>query len=337
MYYDHIIEKEKKHNTLEIQEDNGVKIFHHNYFDRRSSCIFISGCGEPVTEQMYQEICSGQKEISEFYHAHDCFFLVYVLKGENLEFIEDTPLVVTENDLLLITPYTRHHNIFTSDSKILFIHINPRRFIQLLLPAVMENIVLSDFFSDFLNNRYVKKSLLFKDCISNVKWILDKLMEEYLAEDLLHDSYIQYLLGTLMIELARNQSCLSRNFSDASSARMKEVLQYITRNFKNTSLTRTASHFGYNPAYLSRCIHNFTGKTFRQLITDYRLNLAVILIEQQNISIEEVAYTCGYQEISTFYKAFHKRFHCAPRELAAQIKKESGTDLPHIPDERKGS
>ena len=320
MYFDDIIKKEK-HNILEIQEDTGVKIFHHHFFDQFSSCIFISSGENPVSAEEYERIRSGEKEISEFYHAHDCFFLVYVLEGKNLEFIEDTSLIVTENDLLLITPYTRHHNIFTSDSKILFIHIDPKQFIQSLLPAVMENIIFSDFFSSFLNDKYVRTALLFKNCIPNVKWILDKLIEEYLSEDLLHNSYIQYLLGTLIIELARDQSYLSQNFTGALSVQMKEILQYITQNFKTVSLTQAASHFGYNPAYLSRRIHKSTGKNFNQLVTDYKLNLAIVLIHQQNLSIEEVAYSCGYQELSTFYKAFRKKFHCAPRSLTSHTEK----------------
>lgn len=318
MYYNDIVKKEKQ-NILEVQEDTGVKIFHHHFLNQFSSCIFISSGEDPVSTEDYERICSGEKEISEFYHAHDCFFLVYVLEGKNLEFIEDTSFIVTENDLLLITPYTRHHNIFTSDSKILFIHIDSKQFIQSLLPAVMENIIFSDFFSSFLNDKYVRNALLFKDCIPKVKWILDKLIEEYLSENLLHNSYIQYLLGTLIIELARNQPYLSQNFTGASSACMKEILQYITQNFKTISLTQVASHFGYNPAYLSRRIHKSTGKNFNQLVTDYKLNLAVVLINQQNLSIEEVAYSCGYQELSTFYKAFRKKFHCTPRSLTSQM------------------
>ena len=315
MYYTEILKKEKEHNLLEIREDNGVRIFHHHFFDEFSPCIFISCGADPVSPEEHKAIRSRKKDISRFYHAHDSFFLVYVLEGETLEFIEGQPFDVTENDLLLITPYTRHHNIFTADSKILFIHIDSEKFLQSLQPAVMENIFFSDFFCDFLSDSHTRKALLFKDCIPHVNWILELILKEYLSEDLLFNSCIQYLLGTLVIELARSQSYQAQNFSECASPHMKEILLYITKNFRDTSLTQVASHFGYNSAYLSRRIRQSTGKNFGQLITDYKLNLAVIMIRQQNLSIEKIAYSCGYQDISTFYKAFRKKFHCTPKEL----------------------
>ena len=181
---------------------------------------------------------------------------------------------------------------------------------------MLENILFSDFFSDFLVDHHVRKSLLFRDCMDSTRFFLSEIVREYAEETLLFQSRMQYLFAALIIQLARNHTFQSNHFSDASTDKMKEVLQFITENYQDVTLDVAAKHFGYHPAYLSRRIRQYSGRTFTQLLTDYKLTRAAILIREHRLSIEEVAFACGYNEASTFYKAFTKKYHCAPRSLA---------------------
>lgn len=312
--YDRIEKQQVAEKNIRMSSDKDVITFHANFRDASESILITTG-GAPCSDIAYQNALAGIHDYQDHLHVHDCFFISYVVRGENLEIVEGTPMLMTENDLLLLTPYTRHHNYHTADSRILFFHVNPDALYYTILPAVRSNILFADFFSDFLTDRYVRKSLFFPDCMKDVEPVLTEIVEEFVSRRELSAPYIQYLLGILMIRLARNSSYHARHFSDSMSEKMKEVVQYITAHYREITLEDTARHFGYNSAYLSRKIRQFSGKTYGQLLTDYRLNMAAIQIREGKLSIEELAYESGYNDISTFYKAFRRKYGCSPREL----------------------
>lgn len=297
---------------IKITEDNGVKIFHMPF---REKGISITDSGKPCSQEEFDQALRCELDLSDRYHAHNCFFLVYVISGCNLEIVEGKPIMVTENDLLMLTPYTQHFDVHTEGSEIIFFHIDPLTLFHVVQPAVLENILFSDFFSDFLVDHYVRNSLLFQDCIDTVRFYLDEIIREYIDEQILYQSRMQYLFAAIIIQLARKHTFQASHFSDAMTDRMKSVLQYITDHYKDVTLDTAAKHFGYHPAYLSRRIRQYSGRTFSQLLTDYKLARAALLIREHRLSIEEVAFACGYNEPSTFYKAFTKKYHCAPRSL----------------------
>ena len=258
---------------------------------------------------------TGKRDFSGKFHAHDCFFLVYVMKGANLEIVEDKTIALSENDLLLLTPYTRHHNLHTASAQVVFFHLDPMALLRILKPAILENVLLSDFFADFMMDKTVRKAVLFRDCAGKARPILQEIIQEYVEEKPLYHSYIDSLVGLLMIELARNHTFQLMDYSNAASEEMTRILQYLTDHYQDVSLEELARKFGYHPAYLSRKIHQFTGKTYRSLLADYRLTQAAILLQERQLSVEDIAASCGFREISSFYKAFSKKYHCAPRQF----------------------
>ena len=108
--------------SIETISNNDVKIFH---LTQSKGGITITDSGNAYTDEEFEKAQNGLIDFSDNFHAHDSFFLIYVLKGCNLEIVEGEPIMVTSNDLLMLTPYTQHHNVRTASSQVLFIHIDP--------------------------------------------------------------------------------------------------------------------------------------------------------------------------------------------------------------------
>lgn len=276
--------------------------------------IVITLAGKPCSQKVFQEALTVTEPQSFNCHAHDCFFLVYVNKGQNLEIVENQKMLITENDLLLLTPQTLHQNLHTKDSEIAFFHINTSIAYKYLLPIVSKDILLSHFFSDYLTDQSVKKAIFFPDCMDTLRPILLKIIKEYTEVPPMYNAMLCSLLTTAIVELARMKAKVYDEFQPILKNQMRDILAFMTENYRDITLSDIALQFGYHPTYLSALIKKETGSSFRNFIADYKLTQACLLLQERKMNIEQIAHACGYQDSSNFYKAFMKQYHCSPGE-----------------------
>ena len=151
--------------------DSGEVLFHIPFDNTHPHFSFSRG-GAACSYQEYTRATASPITRSEMLHAHDCFFLLVVLKGETLDFVEGECFHVTENDLLLLSPNTMHHNVFTEDSSVVFLNIEPSTPYQSILQLIPDSVLFSDFFAPFLSDRTTKKAMFFPDCTKQVRPIL---------------------------------------------------------------------------------------------------------------------------------------------------------------------
>ena len=78
------------------------------------------------------------------------------------------------------------------------------------------------------------------------------------------------------------------------------------------SLEEIATRFHMSPKYFSRYFHT----TFRITLSDYinrlRLDLAINLLENTDLTITEIALQCGYSSCSYFNKRFKEIYQISP-------------------------
>ena len=99
---------------------------------------------------------------------------------------------------------------------------------------------------------------------------------------------------------------------------IESLLAYCRQNLHDPDLTpqRAADH-----ARISlRTLHSrfrLTGKSFGRFLLDSRLDACRNALRDKNwaaFSISEIAYRCGFNDLSHFNKSFRSRFGCSPRE-----------------------
>lgn len=98
----------------------------------------------------------------------------------------------------------------------------------------------------------------------------------------------------------------------ASDTKVVSVLQYLNTHLtEELSIEELAARFYISKYHLMRRFRSETGYTIHNYITEKRLLLAQQLLEKR-IPLWEVAEKCGYQDYSTFSRAYKKQFGYAP-------------------------
>lgn len=98
-----------------------------------------------------------------------------------------------------------------------------------------------------------------------------------------------------------------------------KIMQYINRNLsKELSIQELCNHFFISRAQLCRMFKGITGTSVGKYIRVKRMIVAQELL-QQGKKPTEVYAACGYQDYSTFYRAYTQYFGYSPKDIQ-QIK-----------------
>lgn len=100
------------------------------------------------------------------------------------------------------------------------------------------------------------------------------------------------------------------------SRRVEKVLQHMYAHFQDElSLEEVAGIASMSAVAFSRFFKRKTGKTFMDTLHDIRLGHASRMLIDSSNSISEVAFQCGFNNLSHFNRLFRKKKHCTPKEF----------------------
>lgn len=129
------------------------------------------------------------------------------------------------------------------------------------------------------------------------------------------------LLEILYILSMSNYHTLSTSsFADVKSPtdsrRVKKVEEEIARNYnKQIYLKDLADMVGMTPTAFSRFFKLRTGRTLSDYIIDIRMGHAARMLVNTTMTMAEICYECGFNNISNFNRIFKKRKGCCPKEF----------------------
>jgi AraC-like DNA-binding protein len=136
------------------------------------------------------------------------------------------------------------------------------------------------------------------------------------------DSVLELLSILHNLSISRNMRTLSdSSFSNTesisyNSRRIKLIMEYLNRNFhKNVSLGEAAKLAAMSEVAFSRFFKLRTGKTFVDTLNEVRLGHASRMLIETTQSVNEVAYRCGFNNMSNFNRIFKKKKDCTPKEF----------------------
>ena len=103
---------------------------------------------------------------------------------------------------------------------------------------------------------------------------------------------------------------------------MPSILQYIQKNYHTVTLDSLAELFHYESSYMSKQIRLATGRTFSDIVTNFRLTEAKDLLLHTRESIEHIAELVGYNSGDHFSYMFRKTYGISPMRYR-QMQEES--------------
>ena len=144
--------------------------------------------------------------------------------------------------------------------------------------------------------------------------LLETLLEDMLAEcNSKQPGSFHILSGYMQVIFAKLLRKL--NAAPQEAGMWQELLEYIDANLgEPLTLPALAERCFYNPSYFSRIFRKRYGKTLLEYVNDRRLTLAAQKLIQTELSIEEICRQCGWNDKTSFYRNFHRKFSMTPAE-----------------------
>ena len=102
-------------------------------------------------------------------------------------------------------------------------------------------------------------------------------------------------------DIQKNNSCRDE--------RLMEMMNYIQANYQTITLEEMAERFHLSEPYISKYIHEKSGKTFVEQVTNIRMKKARTLLKNGNMTVENVALSVGYQNVEHFTRTFRRLYN----------------------------
>ncbi len=144
------------------------------------------------------------------------------------------------------------------------------------------------------------------------------------------DSVLELLSILHDLSTSRNIRTLSDSSSNQeqlhyNSRRIEKVFEYMNAHYSRAiTLTEVAKVASMPEASFSRFIKKRIGNTFIDSLNEIRLGHATRMLIETTHNVAEVAYKCGFNNISNFNRTFKKKKGCTPKEFRGNF---SGTRI----------
>lgn len=250
-------------------------------------------------------------------HGHNYVEVVYVLQGSLENIIDGKKVVVKEGELLFLNQHLKHEIKKASISDIAVNFIILPEFFDVAYSFINSNNVISDFLVSILRKDENKGEyiLLKVSEILPIQNLVENMCYSLLNKRTSEEYSNQITMGLLFTYLPSNVSAIEnvkkRKFKELM---IDAVLQYIDKNYKYATLSEIANELNQSTSYLSKLIKAETNKTFKELLQSRRFYKSLQLLQDTDLTINEIILAVGYENSSYFYRRFKEKYNKTPNE-----------------------
>ncbi|OQA84018.1 MAG: Transposon Tn10 TetD protein [Lentisphaerae bacterium ADurb.Bin242] len=90
------------------------------------------------------------------------------------------------------------------------------------------------------------------------------------------------------------------------------IVDTIAASPETVTRKQLAAHFRITETYVSRLFSTCAGMTFKEYLRNCRMNKALQMLEETPLTIEEIAWSCGFQSTSHFIYSFRLMHKISP-------------------------
>ena len=261
---------------------------------------------------------SERKEITE-YHCHDFYEFYMHVHGGQYFGLDNSLYLLKPYQIFIIPPFSMH-----GLSSVTELRNYERAYLNLSLESLRTlgcgKIDLDGFFRSYTSRglyTFQLSSAEAETCADQLRRLQAADQEDPLEQFTCCGILIDFL-NTLCHGIRQSQDVTG---SVISNSVIQDVLTYINSNYTQPlRIDQLAKQFGISVSYLS---HEFTKFTNRS-VYDYILYRRVMLARQMmqtDLSLNAIAYQCGFNDYSNFLRMFNKLVGTSPSQFRKQIKR----------------
>ncbi len=264
-----------------------------------------------------------QQYLDSPFHFHHLCELVWVEKGYGKRIVGDNVDNFEDGDLVLMGPNLPHiwqndvaffeekNNLGIRSTVIYF----PPDF---LLNLTDEQHIVSPI-EDLINR--ADRGLAFHGTTKKlVSKILIKISKETGLSKIIH--FLE-IIGVLSVskEFTYLAGITFKNaYDEVDTGRIHKVYQHLMQNFhRDIDLKEISNLIHMTPNAFCRFFKSRTQKTFTQFLNELRIGHATRLLQNENLSVADVCYKCGYNNLVNFNRFFKSIHQITPTEYRKKI------------------
>lgn len=279
----------------------------------------------PGEEEEEIMICVLQdQDFREELHRHDFFFFNYAYRCdyEAETEIKGNIIKIKEGECYIGQPFTGYGLRQSADDPavVIGVLVQKQMFYRDFLPIIASDPAIFHFYLDPQNDAYSEDFMHFpiqED--SPIRNLLETMVIEYANRKDDTQTVLRPLVSSLLLYIAR---CYRELYPQESGKTLaKKIMRYMITHTDTVTLSDLGKQFSYHPNYISNLLRKDTGRSFSEILTQMRMERAVMLLRGTELPVEEISAMLGYADRSNFFKTFKEYYGKTPREYVNNIKK----------------
>ena len=237
------------------------------------------------------EICCPMHTFGPAIRQH--YLVHYVTRGKGRLWMNDSCYVIEKDTMFLIRPGITC--VYQADKD------DPWEYCWICIDGYDVENMLNNSGFDKVNLLFFDKSNgEVRDAMLNFIFYFSK----YKNNEYMLLSRLYNIFGHMKIQMKKQQ---------AKSIHVERAIDYIYENYsKNISVTDIANYLGIDRTYLYRLFKEEYNMSPQKYLLNFRLKAAMNKLEGGNMSIAEIAYSCGFNDASAFCHQFKKVYKDTP-------------------------
>lgn len=252
-----------------------------------------------------------------YLHEHSFFEICYAYAGRGTFLMNGVLYPVQAGDVFVAKP-GEPHEIISSEDDPLGIY-----FWSYTLTATTKT---DSHPLNALLYAFSESRLWVSSRVPAMQHTLEMLTDEIVRKEPGYADVIHGLVAKLLIDTARAVTNLDLQDDlpahNVNEAVVKDIVRYLRDNYSRPLRIRDiAAQVHLSERHTNRVFGQVMGVSIKDYLTDYRLGVAKQLLLNRQMSITEVAYASGYQDVRHFITLFRKRTGYTP----AKYRESGGT------------
>lgn len=292
------------------EQSTDVRIFSATDFFRENESVYIHRSNE------------FSKYIGVM-HKHEFIEVVYIVSGRAKHIIDGKTYNVKAGDISVINRMEEH--CFFADNECdegfstYDLMFTPDFLNETLLDGedfstLSKSFLFYSLFPD--ENGYIKRLNLIENCNLEFGLIFDKIYKEYKNCPTGYINLMRVYTAELIIKLFRKiESSETTKLSGSQKDIVNSVIDYIRVNYNiNIKMEDISQKLFFNKNYIGKLFKQETGMPVSEFIREIRINETCRQLAETDNKISDIAISCGYNDMKSFYSAFKKHTGLTPKE-----------------------
>lgn len=263
-------------------------------------------------------------------HRHNYFELIYVLNGRGIHIINENQFAYTKSDLFLLTPADSHTFVAHEQSTFCIIDFTSA-FLYRNAPINKDNPESGHFFKQLeyvFQNATRLKGYVPLDETDKIfaGTLVRRLVSEWSQKVFFREIILQNLIFLLLNIIARyaTATSLSETVKVKPGNKAYEMITYLQHHVYDKgllTLENLASQFNLSKDYTGAYFKKHTGKSIKQFIIDYKLELVKTRLQYSDLTIAQIAFELNFTDESHLNKSFRNKYTMTARQYQAKFYK----------------